>query len=94
MTHHPELELLEYLQAQDEPLGIALLLFDADNNADNFRRACHSIATMIREEQIVLKERDGAECRVLEAWKVRVALADKSNWQHSAVSSFFLCLKT
>ena len=88
----PELDLLETLSGQDESLFVVSQIFSTSSGEAAFERARHAVTMQIEAGKIVLVEKTSCSERVLESWRMREVLADKTNWLKDAAPYYFLQL--
>ena len=88
----PELELLDVLLGEDEPLHTALFVFGWPKPRA-LERAQHAVWMMVREGVINVRYRAATGERVLAEWEARDVFAIKANWlgQHEQ-AEYFLSL--
>ena len=75
-----ELELLDQILTSDEPLYLAWIIFDVENNPANLQRARRAIQIQVREGLLQVLYKADSEERILEGWEIRQILENKENW--------------
>lgn len=75
-----ELELLDQILTSDEPLHIAWLVFDIENNPYNIKRARRAIQIQVEEGLIQIIDKHNSEERTLRNWEIKQVLRREENW--------------
>lgn len=75
-----ELELLDQILTSDEPLHLAWLVFDVENNPANLDRARHAIQMQVKEGLLQVLVKDNSGERIIESWEIQQALGNEQNW--------------
>ena len=74
-----ERELLNQLLTSDEPLCLAWLIFDVENNPANLERARRAIQMQVKGGLLQVLYKTNSEERVLEDWQIRQVLAEEKS---------------